>query len=317
MKQVRTLEEFGTPLRELREQFELIVETVRPSLWRYCLRLTGSPWDAEDLVQETMARAFARLTLFWQPLDPRPYLFRIATNAWIDSLRRARLPVESQDNIPDAPGVSDPSDTLAAMEILVTVLPPRQRVIFLLIEVFDFTGPEVAAMIGSSEGAVKAALHRARATLKQQTAHGGTPVTERQVPPPNAVVSRFLEAFNRRDAEALVALLADHVTVDILNAGEEQGAEYARKYSLADWAADPQQMWAECGRLAGRDVVWVYFRTADHPRSLAWIVTLEVAGDRITTMRNFCFCPDLLRYAGDLLGEPTALYGYRYQSPAQ
>ncbi|HLN62934.1 MAG TPA: RNA polymerase sigma factor, partial [Symbiobacteriaceae bacterium] len=117
-----TLEELESPLRQLRQRFEDLTEPCRPDLWRYCLRLTGSPWDAEDLVQETLARAFARMAQYWQPLEARPYLFRIATNTWIDARRRARLPLDELDAQVPAPTTPDPSATLAAMEFLVTLL---------------------------------------------------------------------------------------------------------------------------------------------------------------------------------------------------
>ena len=89
MSEERDLQEFAPSVREVHDRFVEATERHRPALWDYCLRLTGSPWDAEDLVQETMLRAFARLSHVWQPLrDGRAYLFRIASNTWIASLRR-------------------------------------------------------------------------------------------------------------------------------------------------------------------------------------------------------------------------------------
>lgn len=315
MEPTDTLQGLGKPLRELRKHFEDIAEPLRPALWRYCLRLTGSPWDAEDLVQETLARAFARLPHLWQPLEPRPYLFRIATNAWIDALRRQRLRLDRLEEalaVPDEATSADLAGTWAAMETLVALLPPRQRVVVLLTQVFDFTAREVADMLGSSEGSVKAALHRARAALQAGAAPDAPAPVRAQVAPSSPVVARYLDAFNRRDPDAICALLAEGVDSDNVGVGGELGAEYTRKYSLTDWAADPQPMWAELGELDGREVVFVYFRTPEHERALAWLITLDVAGERIAALRNYCFCPDLVRYAADRLGVPTSLYGYRF-----
>jgi RNA polymerase sigma factor (sigma-70 family) len=315
MEPMRTLEELEKPLRQLREQFETLTLPHRPDLWRYCLRLTGSPWDAEDLVQETLARAFARMGHYWQPLEARPYLFRIATNAWIDARRRARLEVDELDDNVAAPTDADPAATLAAMEALVALLPARQRVVLLLTQVFHFTAAEVAAMTGSTEGAVKAALHRARTTLAGAAAREGAP--SRPAPAaPAPVVAAYLDAFNRRDMEAICALLTEDAMAEMVGVAEEVGREVVRRNSLTEWAADPQPMWAEPGTLDGRDVLYVFFRTEAHEKALAWILTFEAAGARIATVRNYCFCPDLLQHAADQLGVPASLYGYRYTAPA-
>lgn len=314
-----SLETLGKPLRDLHKRFDEMTIPHRPALWRYCLRLTGSAWDAEDLVQETLTRAFSRLSQFWQPLEPRPYLFRIATNAWIDGLRRHRLALDSLEQMPDArlPATTeDPALTLAAMEALVRLLPPRQRAVLLLTQVFEFTAGEVAAMLGSSEGAVKAALHRARERLRsarEEEAVAAPARPEASVPP--ALLTRYLDAFNKRDPDAIVALLHTDVTSEIVGQAEEQGAEWARRYSLSEWADDPQPMWAEAGELDGRQAVFVYFRTAEHERALAWVITLESDAERLTAVRNYCFCPDLVRYAADLMGVAASLYGYSYAPP--
>lgn len=312
------LEAMGKPLRELQDAFARQADAWRPALWRYCLRLTGSPWDAEDLVQEALTRAFARLTGFWQPLDARAYLFRVASNAWIDEQRRGRQPLEELDpeTLPHPHPQADTAETWSAMEALVGLLPPRQRVIVLLVDVFDFTAREVAAMIGSTEGAVRAALHRARTVLASMRESGaqarGEPAVDvaTGLRPPTPLVARYLDAFNSRDPDAVAALLSEDVTSVLVGVAEEQGLDVVRRNSLSDWAKDPP-MWAEAGRLDGRDVVFVYFGTSEDERALAWIITLETEDGRITRMFNYCFCPDLLAYAAAGLAVPTSLYGYR------
>ncbi|HEX5832108.1 MAG TPA: RNA polymerase sigma factor [Gemmatimonadaceae bacterium] len=154
-------------VREMRNHFSALVDAHRPALWRYCLRLTGSPWDAEDLPQDTLLRAFAQLPKFYQPIDARGYLFRIASNAWIDTIRRARRAPETLDldvaaRVPASAPPVDAAEVHAAMEALVHALPPRQWVVVLLAEAFGFTAREIAGMLETTEGAVKAALHRAR-----------------------------------------------------------------------------------------------------------------------------------------------------------
>lgn len=314
MQDPETLEQLGSPLRDLRRRFEEMAEPCRPALWRYCYRLTGSPWDAEDLVQETMIRAFARLTHCWQPLDPKPYLFRIATNAWIDQQRRNRLPMDEMTTADDlADAAPDPATVWGAMEHLASRLPPRQRVVVLLVDLFDFTAAEVAAMIRATEGSVRAALHRGRVTLRSpfEAAPSGETAAAVDPRPAPGVVAQLVDAFNRRDPDALAALLHEQATNNIIGVAEEYGRSVIRKYSLADWAADPTPQWAELGMLEGRPALFIYCRKAEQEKALTWIICPAVDGEQIVTMDSYWFCPELLGYAAEQLGVPAEAHGYR------
>lgn len=311
MDERKPLEEIGRPVYQLAKTFQDSIEPYREALWRYCLRLTGSPWDAEDLLQETLMKAFARLT-HWQPLDARPYIFRVSTNTWIDQQRRTRLPVGSLDesSLEPAEHTPDPGAALAAMEHLVQRLPPRQRVVVLLTDVFHFTAAEVAGMIGSTEGAVKAVLHRARTSLRDAR----DPVDEAKASPvgrpSGRVVTAYLDAFNRRDPDAIAALLTDDAICEIMGLGTEYGRETIRKYSLADWAAEEQYQWAEPGLLDGRESIFIFYRTPEHEKVLAWLITLETAEQWITAVRMYYFCPQLIEHAAGRLGVPWVTHGY-------
>jgi len=161
--------------RALHKQFAEVVEPYREELWRYCRMLTGSPWEGEDLFQETMLKAFAMLTQLWHPLVPKAYLFRIASNTWIDQCRKRRVSVEwLNEGEEPAPIEADPVEVQEAVEALIEQLPPQQAVVFLLMEVFGFTAPEVAGMIHATSGSVYATLHRARAKVKALRATDST-----------------------------------------------------------------------------------------------------------------------------------------------
>lgn len=301
------------PVTELHDQFAEITEPIRPALWRYCLRLTGSSWDAEDLVQETLLKAFGKLRQYWQPLDPKSYLFRIATNAWIDMHRKARPLTAAFDEALDGgtqAAAVDPGERLAAMEALVNALPPRQRVVLLLIDVFDFTAAEVAAMIGSTEGAVKAALHRARASLRAQA--GTAESTERKAPAPSPLVERFLEAFNRRDPDAIAALCHADATSDIVGVAEEIGLAEMRRNSLRETFLEPRAMRAFPGVVDGAEVVGILFEQSPDQWALGWLIRLEEAAGAITRMRSYYFTPELIERAAAQLGMPAISNGYRY-----
>lgn len=303
------------PIRDLRTRFQELTDPHRPALWQYCLRLTGSPWDAEDLSQETLLKAFARLSHLWQPIDNvRAWLFRVATNTWIDQVRRRRetLPLEDIEQLP----ADQPADAQAraseAMARLVHLLPPRQRVVVLLMDVFDFTAGETAAMVGATEGAVRALLHRARTTLARARDEVRPSQPSAPVPP---VLARFVDAFNRRDPDAIVALLDEHATAEIVGMAEELGREAIRDQSLGETFASAHRERAELGRLDGVPVVLVYGQQADGAEALTWIIRLEVVGERICTMRTYYYTPEWIRHAGGLLGTAAAPAGYHYTPP--
>jgi len=141
-------------------------ERLQAALRKYCLSLAESAWDADDLVQDAWLKALCG-TRFAQHPNPEAYLLRIAKNAWIDRRRRSvKLSRIINDTKPEA---DKPDYGLlgieAAFRALAKHLPPLQRAVFLLREVLGYSSAEAAAMLGTTDGAVKAALHRARRSL--------------------------------------------------------------------------------------------------------------------------------------------------------
>lgn len=136
-------------------------------LHRYCLSLTRSGWDAEDLAQETWMKALEKLRSGHS--NPEALVLRIAKNAWLDigrrqSVLKRKLPLLSVDT---AAGPETPSAASVEMvfQTLLEHLTPLQRAVFLLRDALDYSAAETAELLGTSEGAVKAALHRARQAL--------------------------------------------------------------------------------------------------------------------------------------------------------
>lgn len=299
--------------RRLRQQYDERVAPHREGLWRYCLKLTGNPWDAEDLVQETLLKAFGRLSFHWQPLNLRAYLFRMASNAWIDAWRRVR-PSEPLDAHEPAALDSAADDRFAArdaMRVVVDALPPRQRVIFLLTEAFGFAASDVAGMLGMSEGAVKAARHRARVNLAARAAAEPASAVERRATDP--VVERYLDAFNRRDVDALTALFADDAVNEIVGSAEEIGVEVMRRNSLAEWLAEPHPHRAERREVFGREVLLV-LEDDGVREALVWMVVPRVEDGLIRSQRIYCFCPELLAAVAAETGMEVRTRGYWYEA---
>ncbi|MET7737506.1 sigma-70 family RNA polymerase sigma factor [Streptomyces sp. NPDC005402] len=212
-------------------------EPYRGELVAYCYRMLGSYHEAEDLVQETMLRAWKARDRY----DParasvRTWLYRIATNVSLTALEgRARRPLPSGLGAPsDDPGkpltpamdipwlqpfpdarldVEVRADMRLALVAAMQVLPPRQRAVLVLREVLEFTAAEVADQLGTTTAAVNSALQRARAALAE--VGGVEEVTEPDDPDVRAVLQRYVRAFEAADVPALVQLLTDEAVLEM------------------------------------------------------------------------------------------------------
>lgn len=199
------------------------LEGYRQDLMRYCCSITGSVWDAEDLVQETMLRAMLK-TEAAQSNIPKAYLFRTASNAWIDYCRKQRLDI---DSVTDIDGLKiqdkvDQDDVKEAIEMLVNHLPHRQQAVIFLMDVFQYTAAEVAEKMEFSEGAVKALVHRARTkltSLNQKKKGKSDPIliSEEELEANVDMVDVYHNAFNRRDPYDIFLLLHSDSTVNVVS----------------------------------------------------------------------------------------------------
>jgi RNA polymerase sigma-70 factor (ECF subfamily) len=199
--------------------FRELVEPYRGALAVHCYRMLGSPEDAEDIVQETLLRAWKALERFEPRASLRTWLYRIATNACIDEIeRRPRRPepVEPFPNVlldQAATPTYDPAARYALREGLelallaaIQLLPGRQRAVLILRDVLGWTGAEVATLLDSTVASVNSALQRARATIDgalPERAFSTADGDEREL------LARYLGAWNAEDFAGLVALLRE------------------------------------------------------------------------------------------------------------
>src|SRR5713101_5333777 len=156
-----SLSELSDTVKGSWHRFLDVYEPLRADLFRYCRYLTRSPWDAEDLAQDTLARAFVTLgCMAAAPPNPRAWLFRVASNLWIDKTRRMRE--DPGAVVPEAAAGHEPRAAREAAGTLIARLSPQERAAVVLKEVFELTLDEIAESLSTTVGAVKAALHRAR-----------------------------------------------------------------------------------------------------------------------------------------------------------
>jgi RNA polymerase sigma-70 factor, ECF subfamily len=208
------------------------LEEHRAELTAYCYRMLGSPFEAEDAVQETLLRAWRSFDRFEGRSALRSWLYRIATNVCLDMLggreRRARPmdlgPAQEPllENLHERPEATwilptpDPADVAVEHETIrlafvaaLQHLPPRQRAVLILCEVLRWQASEVAELLETSVASVNSALQRARATLgdREVSAKASDLGADER-----ALLERYVAAFEAYDIDALTALIHEDAT---------------------------------------------------------------------------------------------------------
>ncbi len=305
-------------------------EPLRSDLYRYCRHLTRSPWDAEDLAQDAMARAFVTLGQMGEPPpNPRAWLFRVASNLWLAGLRRRRRE-EALDEHEEPSMTGDARATREAAGTLLGRLSPQERAAVVLKDVFDFSLEEIAEALSTTTGAVKAALHRGRGKLVE------LPAEPSRAPRP-AVLDAFCAAFNAGDIDRLTGLLLDNAAVEVVGASMQYGPEAARRTVLQGMLFGSARLAREHDRgiedrFAQRilpaaprvEVVehrgeWLLLHWYAHEDGEAVRAVTRVepdeSGERVAHLRNYFFTPDVVAEICGELGLPCRSNGYRWFLP--
>jgi len=285
-----TTPDSAAPTAAAPPDFAQWLAALRPQLHRYCARMTGSIFDGEDAVQETLLKAVEAFPGFAALGHPEAWLFRVAHNAAMDLLRgRARLGATTEENVLDE--IADPASPLeariAAGAALGTFMQiaPAQRSSVILMDVLGYSLQEVCAITARNLPAVKASLHRGRTRLREI---GAEEQAADRAPPALAAAQRELLAayvarFNARDFDAVRDMLAEEVRLELvartrMNGKAEVGTYLGNYATSRDWTM-------AAGSVEGRPAAIV---TAPGPQvQPVYLIVLRWRGRGVVEIRDF------------------------------
>ena len=276
---------------------------LRPSLHRYCSRMIGSVLDGEDVVQDALFQAYRKLDTFDDNRPLTPWLFRIAHNRCIDFLRRREVRQEAETATmgPDSVVPDDPPGPILnrALEHLVLALPPKERACVLLKDVFDYSLEEVAELVDSTVGGVKAALNRGRSKLASLP----QPLTPPRAASPEVsrLLHLYVERFNRRDWDGLRELITADARLRVADrfAGPLIGAPYFGRYERL-----PIPWRMAVGEVDGQPAV-IALRQDNGAWMAHSIVRVDMTDHLIMRVVDYGHCPWVLRATTSVIVEPS------------
>lgn len=282
---------------EIRAAFDRVVGEVRPKLHRYCARMTGSAIDGEDVVQDALVKALEAAPQLQLIAQIEGWLFRIAHNAALDFLRRrgrrdATFVSEELEMVADPVAVVDERQAAAASLRTFMRLPVVQRSSVILKDVLGYSLEETGGVLEATLPAVKAALHRGRERLREISRE------PEDVPVPTlpaaerARLDLYVARFNARDFDAIRAMLADDVRLDLVARSQLKGrvevGRYFHNYDrVRDWQMVP-------GIVDGRAAILVVDPDDAQGRPFYFVV-LQWTDGKLELIRDFRYA----RYALD------------------
>ncbi len=298
-------DQMAKQLREAWFRYLNAIGPVRPALYRYCRRITRDIWEAEDLLQETMLKGFGSIgrgDLCGGPdapvRDSRAYLFRIATNLWIDQVRRSQIRWDEDAGKPSTQPEQAVS-TRDAVSVLVARVAPQQRAAVVLKDVFNFTLEEIAEMLSTTVGAIKSALHRGRANLEKTKGIGRSMSRG----PSKELIDRLVEAFNSRDVDRVTALLLENVTLEVPGVGGDRGKNMSWLRTSSEESTAEAVMY---------DGEWIVVQWGG-PRSARILVTVERFEEEdgcVGRIYEYFYCPETLAEIASELGSRARPHGH-------
>jgi RNA polymerase sigma-70 factor, ECF subfamily len=268
------------------------IANLRPRMHRYCARMTGSTLDGEDVMQEAIFEAYLKLGAFDATRPLGPWLLRIAHNRCIDFLRRRQARREAEAEAEAHPWVHPPEAVGRAIdraiERLVIALPPKERACVLLKDVFDYSLEEIANLVESTTGGVKAALNRGRGKLATLT-EARSP-TRKASKEELALLRLYVDRFNRRDWQGVRQLASADARLTVADcfAGRLADSPYFVEYER------PIIPWRMALGEADGETVVVILRDDPEGQVPFSAIRIGLAGGRVINITDYIKCSWIL-----------------------
>jgi RNA polymerase sigma-70 factor (ECF subfamily) len=272
---------------------DAVLAGMRPKLHRYCARMVGSVIDGEDVLQDALIKAVESFPSAGGIGNPEGWLFKIAHNTALDFLRR-RNRQEALRSAEEVDMIADPADAVSSRQIASASLrtfmrlPVAQRASVILMDVLGCSLQEICEVMDFSLPAVKAALHRGRTQLRELADE-----PDDRPPPKLSAADRdrlgtYVAHFNARDFDAIRAMIADDVRLDLVNKtrmnGKAEVSKYFGNYSkVSDWHLVP-------GLVEGHPAILVF--DPKQPGSAPkYFMLLQWSADKVADIRDFRHAP--------------------------
>jgi RNA polymerase sigma-70 factor (ECF subfamily) len=270
-----------------------LLARLRPKLHRYCTRMVGSVIDGEDVLQDALIKAVEAFASAGPIGNPEGWLFRIAHNTALDFLRR-RVRQEALRSAEEVDMIADQLDVVTSRQIAGASLrtfmrlPVAQRSSVILMDVLGYSLQEVCEIMDYSLPAVKAALHRGRAQLRELADEPEDAPRPKLSDADRARLAAYVAHFNARDFDAVRAMIADDVRLDLVNKtrmnGKAEVSRYFGNYAkVEDWHL-------VSGLVEGQLAILVFDPNApgEGPK---YFMLLQWSADKVAAIRDFRHAP--------------------------
>jgi RNA polymerase sigma-70 factor (ECF subfamily) len=272
---------------------DAVLVALRPMLHRYCARMVGSVIDGEDVLQDALIKAVEAFATARPIGNPEGWLFRIAHNTALDFLRRRNRQEALQGPV-EVDMIVDQLDAVESRQIAATSLrtfmrlPVAQRSSVILMDVLGCSLKEICEVMDCSLPAAKAALHRGRAQLREIADEPEDTPQQRLSAADRARLGAYVAHFNARDFDAIRAMIADDVRLDLVSRTQMQGKAEVFRYfgnyaKVSDWRLVP-------GLVEGRPAILV-FDPNEPDSGPKYFMLLGWSADKVATIRDFRHAP--------------------------
>ena len=274
-----------------KDEFEERLKALRPRLHRYCARMTGSAVNGEDVLQDALVKALHARAEGAEVDNLEGWLFRIAHNASLDFLRdRSRsLVVPLTEDLEAAP--IPEADIVAISFQTFLRLPELQRCAVILRDVLGHSLDEIAGIAECSQAAAKSALQRGRVALRRLAQEGEDARLPLMSEADRRKIAAYVQLFRSGDFDAIRAMLADDVKIDLVNRLQWQGRDKIGRY-FTGYAQETKWRFA-LGAVEGQPAMLVFDSTGPMERP-AHFVLIGWSESRIIEIRDFLFAPYVL-----------------------